>query len=634
LKTAVEILQSYWGYDKFRPPQGEIISDVLRKHDVVALLPTGSGKSLCFQIPALVKEEGICIVVSPLVALMKDQVENLQQKGIKAVALTGSIPQEELIRIFDNLQFGDTRFLYLSPERLQSAFIQEKIKQLRISLIAIDEAHCISEWGHDFRPSYLNLHILRELHPETNIIALTATATQQVLDDIVSFLQMKNKKTYKRSLVRTNLHLQVLNSPDTLGNLLALVQPINDPIIVYAGSRNNCQRTSDFLNNKGLKSVYYHAGLAKQVKDAAFNSWYNEKVQIMVATNAFGMGIDKANVRMVVHLSLPYSIENYVQEAGRAGRDGKKSHAILIQETADIDKKYEYYIRSLPTVNFIKDLYANLNQYFHISYGDLPTETFSFQLNDFCKQYNLPIINTYNGLTFLEREGIMQMTSIGKNKSELVFNTSNKQLFSYYKRNPIKELILKSILRTYDGIIDTIRIINLHSLALKLAMSESELDKHLQEIQKDGIIRYQSGNTDAGIKFVKPREDKYTISGVIHNLKQLQNIKKEKYKSMLAYVVNDDQCRNRVIRTYFNEKNKEDCGICDVCEKKKKNMPIDRKEMRMTIKALLESGPLSSKEIVARLGEGSEEVISSLRSLLDTNAIILTSHNKYKLNES
>ncbi len=634
MRTAVEILQTFWGYDQFRPPQAEIISDVLNKQDVVALLPTGSGKSLCFQIPTLVLEEGVCIVISPLIALMNDQVESLQKKGIKALALTGSISQNELIRIFDNLKYGGIRFLYLSPERLKSTFIQEKIKQLAVNLIAIDEAHCISEWGHDFRPSYLNLSILRELQPEANIIALTATATKRVGDDIISYLHLKNEKFYKISSLREKLHLRVIDSPDKLGNLLALIQGIQEPIIVYAGSRRNCQRTNDFLISKNISSVFYHAGLSKEVKDESYSKWYSEKAQVMVATNAFGMGIDKANVRMVVHLSLPYSLENYIQEVGRAGRDGYKAHAVIIEELADIEKKHAYYTKSLPTVDFIKDLYNNLNQYFHISYGTLPNETFAFQLPQFCKQYSLPIINSYNGLAFLEREEIIEMNSINKSKSQVVFTAKQEQLFSYYTRNAKKESILKNLLRSYEGIIETARIVNIDKLAKKLAISESKLIRELQEIDKDGIIKFQSGKTDVSMRFMKPREDAYTLSPLIQNLKQQQRIKKEKYRDMLRYLVTTDQCRNRIIQTYFDEDRIEDCGVCDICMAKKNQKPLDKKALQKAIIDILKNTSLSSKEIISSIGMNEDVIIHALRYLLDTNTIVLTSQNKYKLNEA
>jgi len=633
MMSAVEILQRYWGYDTFRSPQDEIINDVLKKHDVVALLPTGSGKSLCFQIPTLMSASGVCIVVSPLIALMKDQVASLERIGIKAVALTGTIPQNDLIRIFDNLQFGGVRFLYISPERLQSSFIQEKIKQLPVSLIAIDEAHCISEWGHDFRPSYLNLHLLRELHPHTNLIALTATATKRVVNDISKYLQLQDERVYQKSLIRTNLHLQVFESEDKLGSLLQLIQPIKEPIIVYAGTRKNCEYTSYFLKNKGIKAVFYHAGLSKEAKDIAFDDWYKEKAQVMVSTNAFGMGIDKANVRMVVHTSLPYSIENYVQEAGRAGRDNKKAFSVIIEEITDIKEKYKYYTNSLPTVDFIKKLYQHLNQYFRITYGATPKQTLPFQLTEFCQQYKLPIVKVYNGLEFLVREGIINMTAVSKSTSKLVFTAKNEQLFSYYQRNPKKETILKTILRTYEGIIDTLHVISLQSLSTKLVMSVSELEKQFFEIDRDGIISYHAGNNDAQIQFLKPREDDYTINTIIPNLKQQQKIKEAKYNSILAYLINKETCRNRVIRNYFGEKIGSDCGICDICEGKNRRKSTDNKSIRNTILTSLKTAPLSSKEMVNKLGENNEEVINAIRFLLDTNAIVLTSHNKYKLNE-
>ncbi len=630
---ASKILEKYWGFTKFRKPQEAIIDDVVNKKDVIALLPTGSGKSVCFQVPTLMEETGVCIVVSPLIALMKDQVENLQKKGIKAVALTGFVPQDEIIRVFDNLLFGGIRFLYLSPERLQSTFIQEKIKQLPVSLFAIDEAHCISEWGHDFRPSYLSLNSIRELHPKTNIIALTATATKKVLEDISKYLELEKPSLYKQSLVRTNLHLKVMDSIDKLESLRYIVKSINEPIIVYAGSRNNCQRTSEYLNNNEIISVFYHAGLSKEAKEAAANKWYDEKAQVIVATNAFGMGIDKANVRMVVHTSVPFSIENYIQEAGRAGRDGKKSYAVIIEDISSLHKSASFFGKSIPDVDFIKKLYQHINQYFYIIYGALPKETFTFELSRFCREYGLPVLKTYNGLELLEREGILKVNTFGRSITEMVFTANNEQLFAYYRRNPKKEQILKEALRTYDGIFNTICIINTHNLATKLKISKKSLESHLDEINRDGIIQYQSGNNNSSIQFLKPREDKYTISGIVANIKQRKRIKENKYTSMLSYIENDSICRNRLLSQYFGEGKSKNCGICDVCKGKEKDKKTNAKSIRSSILAILKEEAYSSKDLIRRLELDSNVILKELRFLLDTNAIVLNSQNKYMSNE-
>ena len=578
-------------------------------------------------------EKGVCLVVSPLIALMKDQVENLTKKGIKAVAIAGLQSKDDIVRIFDNLQFGGIRFLYLSPERLQSEFIQEKLKQIPLKLIAIDEAHCISEWGHDFRPSYLKLNLLRELFPEINIIALTATATNRVRKDIATYLELKEPQIFQKSLTRDNLHLKILESADKLGSLYRIIEPINEPVIVYAGTRKNCKRTSEILNQKGLKSVYYHAGLSKSEKDTSFTNWFTEKTPVMVATNAFGMGIDKANVRLVVHTSVPNSIENYVQEAGRAGRDGKMSYAVIIEEPADLKESETYYTNSIANVSFVKKLYQHLNQYFHIAYGDLVEKEFEFQLASFCQQYNMSIVKTFNGLQLLEREEIIKLNSHNNPFSKLVFTANSEQLFAYYIRNSLKEKILKLILRTYDGVFDTMQIINPYILSKKLNLSLSQLEKQLIEIHNDGLINYKSVKNRATLRFLKPREDDYTINRIARDIKQQQQVKKDKYTSMIAYISNSEICRNQQLSNYFGEKNTKDCGICDVCENKKNTNNFNEKEIcNAILKSFTNKKMQSSNEIVHRLGLNDKPVLKAIRILLDSEAIIVTSQNKYKLN--
>jgi ATP-dependent DNA helicase RecQ len=630
MHKATDILKKYWGYDTFRDPQESIIKDVIHNKDVIALLPTGSGKSVCFQVPTLMHKEGVCIVISPLIALMKDQVANLQKRGIKSVAITGFVSQDEIIKIFDNIQFGGIRFLYLSPERVQSSFIQEKLKQLSVVLIAIDEAHCISEWGHDFRPLYLQLSKIRELHPNVNIIALTATATEPVLKDIANYLELKETQLYKKSIIRENLQLQVIDSADKFQTLYHLVKESKESIIIYAGSRNKCKRTSEYLNNKGLKSVYYHAGLSKEVKEKATNTWFNQESLIMVATNAFGMGIDKENVRMVLHTGVPFSIENYTQEAGRAGRDGKLSKAIIIEDFSNIGFIKTSFNKSNPDVAYIKSIYNDLNQYFKIAYGDLPTSIFSFNLSDFCNCYDKPILKTYNALDVLSREKIIDFLTKTNTKSELVFTIKSAEIFSYYSRNPKKEKILKLILRTYDGVFNNKTTINLYKLAKKLNLTITELKKEIKELHNDGIVYYQTETQGASIRFLVPREDNYTINQIARSIKRQAKVKIDKYNSMIDYILNQKTCRNKILSSYFDEKIEENCGICDICMEKIKEKDSTHSNLQETILNLLKSRDLSSKEMIGRLGIDKKTILKILRLMLDTQTIVLTSQNKYQ----
>ncbi|MCC7520741.1 MAG: RecQ family ATP-dependent DNA helicase [Flavobacteriaceae bacterium] len=628
--SAIDILKTYWGYDTFRELQEKIIQKVVERKDVIALLPTGSGKSLCFQVPTLMHDKGLCIVVSPLIALMKDQVDQLLKRNIKAVALTGFLSINEMVRIMDNLQFGGVRFLYISPERLQSDFIQEKLKQLPVQLIAIDEAHCISEWGHDFRPSYLKINILREIFPHVNIIALTATATEPVVKDIEKYLLLKNPEIFKQSSVRANLKLQIIETPDKFGQLYRKlsVNPL-EVSIIYAGSRKNVEQTCAFLNQKKLKSVYYHAGLTKFQKDQAFQQWFSEKFPIMVATNAFGMGIDKPNVRKVIHTNVPNSLENYIQEAGRAGRDQLPAEATIIEEPADYIDAENLYFSALPTEDFIKQVYTHLNQYFKIAYGEKTEREYPFSLNEFAHQYNLSVVKTFHSLEILEREGILVMNQQREDLVQIGIKVESETLFEYYIKKPIKEEIIKLLLRSFDGIFDHVVPVNTVEMAYKLNMKDEVLHKHLSEIQNDGMIYYHRFTQSNALKFLVPREDQYTLNPIVKDIRKYLQLKKDKYHQMLTYITNKDVCRNVQIATYFGEENPKPCGNCDVCISKQKN-DTDLNDIHKYIMKLFDVFPmLNTREIIDALEFDEKNILKALRILLDDETLILNSQNKY-----
>jgi ATP-dependent DNA helicase RecQ len=388
-----KIIEKYWGFTSFRVPQKEIITCILENKDAIALLPTGGGKSLCFQIPALA-QQGVCIVISPLIALMQDQVANLKKRDIKAVTILSGSNQNEIITLFDQIKFGKVKFLYISPERLQSPLIQQKIKELNVCLVAIDEAHCISEWGHDFRPSYRNIKILKEILPSITFIALTATANKKVLADIASNLALSNHQTFKKSFFRENLAYQIFKIEDKLGRMLQIFTKTKMPAIVYVNSRKKTEELANFLNANKFKSTFYHAGLSVQQKQTAFDDWMTEKKPIIVATNAFGMGIDKPNVGLVIHYNLPSSTENYVQETGRAGRNEKKSFGVLLYNENDIYLQQQQTENSIPTILEVKEVHKKLYQFFRIANGELLDETFSFNFLEFCKKYNFQVLKT------------------------------------------------------------------------------------------------------------------------------------------------------------------------------------------------------------------------------------------------
>ena len=632
MNTPLEIVKKYWNYSEFRGPQEEIIQSVLKGDHSIVLLPTGGGKSLCYQVPALLLE-GICIVVSPLIALIQDQVKNLKEKSIKAIALTSQLSQEEIIIAFDNLQFGDFKFLYLSPEKLQSPFIQEKIKQLHVSIIAIDEAHCISEWGHDFRPSFLQLKILNELKPKATIIALTATATQKVLDDIRTHLALSEAVLFKQSFHRPNVIYKVIRSEDIYGRLVQLLNTITGAAIIYTNNRKQTKEVAQFLQKNSFESSFYHGGLTNTEKSDSYTNWMTDKTPIMVATNAFGMGIDKFNVRAVIHINTPNSIENYTQESGRAGRDTKTSYAIILTNKSNIHESVTRFKANTPSVKFTKQVYDHLNQYFAISKGEAPSTLFNFSLQEFCYSYKLKLLRTYNAIKVLERENIIFLDENYSKKSTLKFKISSTQALTYIHEHPANNSLLKLILRSYGGVFEHDTIINEYALGKKLQLSKNEVVKQLKYFHTNGIIDFTFENSTSKLRFLAVRDDRYTISSISKNIEKQNNIKLEKLKATIAYIQNNEVCRNIQLLSYFDEVNTSPCGICDVCISKK-TAKNSIKAVSEHIIALLSQQSLTSQEITGRLAYSEDEILISLKLLLEKNKIIITSQNKFELPNS
>ncbi|MFO8147735.1 MAG: RecQ family ATP-dependent DNA helicase [Bacteroidota bacterium] len=631
MQEAKHILQKYWGHESFRSLQEEIISEAYKGEDIIALLPTGGGKSLCFQIPALLKD-GICIIISPLVALIEDQVSTLQQKGIKALAITSGISFSELDALLDNCIHGNYKFLYLSPERLQQELVQQRIKQMNVNLIGVDEAHCISQWGHDFRPAYLNISILRELHPGIPVMALTASATKEVVVDIKEQLLLPNPKIYKKSLERKNIAVNVLFAEDKMYRLRELLEDKSKSAIIYVRSRNATQEISRELEYYGYKVAAYHGGLTAKEKSKKLSAWLKEDVKIMVATNAFGMGIDKPNVRNVVHLNLPESIESYFQEAGRAGRDDQAASATIITNKSDIPLLKNQFVKSLPDMEFVILIYKKLVTYFQIAYGEGMDTTHDFNFAEFCNRYQFNSIKAYNALQLLDRISILKLSQQYQKAALLQFIISNKQLFHYLEENSKFDPIVKSILRTYGGIFENKMPVNLNSVGKKAATSEAEVIKVLNQLHKDKIVEFEHQQNDASITFLVPREDEtgiYPFSKYIKN--QLKN-KTAKIEAILAYVENDKTCRSQQLLNYFGEKNTEKCGICSVClppEKKFKKELI--KQMYLGIIELLESGEKNSRELVAALPYPEAGILKVLHLMMEKDIINLNASNQYKL---
>ncbi|MDO9138484.1 MAG: RecQ family ATP-dependent DNA helicase, partial [Lutibacter sp.] len=482
---------------------------------------------------------------------------------------------DEIIIAFDNLQFGGFNFLYLSPEKLQSDFIQEKIKQLNVSLIAIDEAHCISEWGHDFRPSYLKLSLLKELKPEATFIALTATATQRVLEDIQNNLGLKEAKIIKKSFKRENLIYHVRLTEDIYGKLIQILAKINASVIVYTNNRKQTKEVCDVLLKNNFKSSFYHGGLSNAEKNEAYTNWMSDKTPIMVATNAFGMGINKLNVRAVIHINIPNSLENYIQEAGRAGRDGKTSYAIILANKTTLYEVVTKFEANTATTKTVKDVYHHLNQYYAISFGERPEQSFSFSLQEFCVTYNLNLLLTYNAIKVLERENIVLLDENYNKKSTLKFLVNNHQIFDYLSNHPSTNELIKLILRSYGGIFEHYTIINEYKLSKKLNCPKNEVVRQLKELHSNGIVHYSYENTTSRLSFLIARDDNYTINSISKNIEQQNNLKSEKLKAVISYIENTKTCRTIQFLNYFNEFETEPCGTCDNClAKKAKNNAI------------------------------------------------------------
>jgi ATP-dependent DNA helicase RecQ len=628
-KTPKEILFNYWGFDSFRGSQEEIINAISNGQDVLGLLPTGGGKSICFQVPALAKE-GICIVISPLIALIENQVDNLHKLGIKAIGLKGGLKFSEIDKLLDNCIYGSYKFLYLSPERLQQELVQERIKAMNVSMFVIDEAHCISQWGHDFRPAYLSCSILRELHPTPPMVALTATATKRVSDDIVSSLELNYPLIVKDSFFRKNIGFEVLLTEDKNNHLKQYCHEINNSAIVYVRSRRKAEELANYLIKNGLKATFYHGGIDQKSKTERLNTWLEDKVTIMVATNAFGMGIDKPDVALVVHYQIPDSLENYFQEAGRAGRNGELAKAIILTNTTDKLLVKKQFIEILPDVSYVKLLYRKLNNYFQIGYGEFTEATFHLNFNEFCSVYKLNTFLTYNALQLLDRNSVISLSESFFKKITVRFTTDKSTLYRYMDQNPKLEDFIKVVLRTYGGLFEFDTQVNTYLLAKKTSLPEAVIYSNFEQLSKDDIIDYTSQSSDLEVLFLVPRDDDRTINLFAKNIKDQNQLKVEKVTKILNYIENDTECRSVQLLAYFGETQKNKCGICDVCISENLGN-TDVVHAKIKIIQLLKDQKATSRELQIRLQLNQEIVITALQELLEDKFITLNSTNQYEL---
>jgi ATP-dependent DNA helicase RecQ len=629
MPKALEILQKYWKHDQFRSLQKEIIDSVLSGQDTFALLPTGGGKSICFQVPALMKE-GICLVISPLVALIKDQVQNLQSRDIKAIAITGGLKSDEISVLLDNSQYGNYKFIYLSPERLQTDWILDRIKQLPISMIAVDEAHCVSQWGHDFRPAYLKIVKLKSHFSKIPFIALTASATKRVQEDVILQLGLNETAIFQKSFKRDNIAYFVIEAEDKLFKMEQILKKNPEPSIIYVRNRKSCLDISSQLQSMGFRATYYHGGLSAKEKEKNMTLWMKEEAQVIVATNAFGMGIDKANVKTVIHIQFPENIENYYQESGRAGRNEEKAYAVLLTSSYDKLNAENQFISVLPDKEFLNSMFIKLCNYFQIAYGEGIEEQFTFNLNQFCSRYQFPIIKTYNALQFLDRQGIVTLSQEFSEKITVQFIIPSKEVIRYMSLNTKEEPIILALLRTYPGIHEVPAAINLTLIAKKSEATENKVSELLLKLAEKGLIEYHAKSNDTSILFNVIREDERTINNISKYLEIQNKLKREQLNSVIGYVNDESNCKSKLILNYFEEQSNENCGICSYCISisNKDNLTED---LRNQILTLLKTKALNSREIQIHIDKSSDAIIFALQHLLESGEIKITPNNRYTL---
>ena len=629
VETPENILRAYWGYESFRGSQQAVIDTVMRGEDVIALMPTGGGKSVCYQVPALALE-GICLVVSPLIALMEDQLAGLKARGVKALGLYGKLSEEDLLRRLDNAVYGGYRLLYLSPERLSQDLVLQHIARMPVSLLAIDEAHCISQWGFDFRPAYLQCAQLRTLHPGVPMMALTATATPEVLRDITELLGLEQARVFKDSIHRPNLIYSVQPTEDKRYRLQSLLESEAGSAIVYVRTRRETQALAEFLLRKNIPATFFHGGLTQEEKKARLRDWQAARARVMVATNAFGMGIDKADVRLVLHYDIPETIEHYFQEAGRAGRDGAPAKGVLLYTPSDLQRSAEYFLGNLPGIDELITVYRKLCNYFQVAYGELPEKAFYFRLETFCETYGLSPAKTFNALELLDRHGVITLLQNARTDTRLQFVCPKSELWGYLDARPEMTALVQMLLRTYGGLFDFETPVRLDRLSRKLNIPEAKLTGHLQRLHQDGLIALELQQGDLEVLFLQPREDARTIHAFSREVKARQELKRKKVAQMADYIRNTDICRERQLLAYFGEHTTRNCGLCDVCAAAEPTA-IAVSHLRLQIVEALSSGPKTSRELLAK-GLGPEEaLLRSLQTLLEDGRLRLGPQNEYML---
>jgi len=624
-----KILTRYWGFTSFKPLQEDIIRSVAEGNDTLALMPTGGGKSITFQIPAMAKE-GTCLVITPLIALMKEQVSRLNSLEIKSLAIHSAMSREEIDIALENCIYGDYKFLYVSPERISTQMFQGKIGRLNMSLVAVDEAHCISQWGYDFRPSYLKIASLRNLiAPEVPFLALTATATPLVIEDIMNKLAFRQKNVLRTSFLRKNISYLVRQAEEKGTYLVKTLNKVNGSGIVYVRSRKRCKEVAEILVENGINADFYHAGLPDELRDKKQTAWSAGETRVIVATNAFGMGIDKADVRFVIHWDIPDSIENYFQESGRAGRDNKPAYAVLLYSPSDKTRLNDSLRQKFPHIEKIKDTYEALCNYLQVPLGSGKDNVFDFNMADFVSRYRLPVIETFNSLAFLQREGYVEFTEEINNPSRVHFVVGRDDLYKFQVANESFDGFIKLLLRSYTGMFTEFVAINEESLARKAAITRDKVYQYLVKLSSMNIIRYIPGKKTSLVIFTEERLVRKALMISPENYLHVKEKYTARLEKMIDYAESRNRCRSVILLDYFGEES-DRCGICDIC-RERNELDLSKYEFDLIleeIKNILADKEPDSEELVKMISYPEEKVIKVIRWLLDHNKILQDKYHK------
>ena len=631
-----DILKQYWGYDGFRGIQEDIICSIGNGQDTLGLMPTGGGKSITFQVPALAKP-GLCLVVTPLIALMKDQVQNLKSRGIKATAVYSGMTREEIVITLENCIFGDYKFLYISPERLDTEIFRTKLKSMNVSMITVDESHCISQWGYDFRPAYLKISQIRDMLPGVPVLALTATATPEVVDDIQKQLGFSTPNVFRMSFERKNLAYIVRRTDNKADELLHILQSVTGSAIVYTRSRKRTKDTAQWLNTNGISATFYHAGLSNDDKDARQKSWVSGQQRVMVATNAFGMGIDKPDVRLVVHIDMPDSPEAYFQEAGRAGRDGLKAYAVLLYAKTDKSIMSKRVADTFPEKDYIRKVYEQINYYYQMAMGDGLGCTKAFNIDEFCRNFKHFPIQVDSALKILTRAGYLEYTDEQDNASRVIFTLRRDELYYINEKDPDTEKLIRVILRSYTGLFSDYAYIDEETLAKRSGLTRQQVYSILITLTRQHVLHYIPGKKTPYIIYTRERQDsdRIVLSKEVYEDRRASYEKR--IKAMIDYADTDDKCRSRMLLYYFGEKNEHNCGQCDVCLKKHESglrLGVFE-DIRDEILRLLESeGPQTPKQLVESVTIADKDAVQEVLSFLMSENQIEQTDGKLHLPDS